>query len=170
MEKSASKVPVSIILLLSGIAIAILMKAAGPDDGTIYTIGTIAYALMIAAGLAGIFTTKTEIPENKEVKSAEPANMRWIANALFILCAFEAAILICSKTVTTWWWMLQIHIIINFIIAVVMHWYCSKEKSEQKKKAAEEEKINDIVNLISNLEITITCHESGDDEEQSKTV
>ena len=51
-----------------------------------------------------------------------------------------------------------------------MHWYCSKEKSEQKKKAAEEEKINDIVNLISNLEITITCHESGDDEEQSKTV
>lgn len=180
MEKSLSKFPVSIILLLAGITISILLMVVEPDDDKIYFIGTITYILLITASIVGIFTTKTDNPKVKkeeqvidekyQKKYDELRDLKWIANALFILCAFEAVILVCVELGDSLWGLLQINFGINFIAAFVMRMSISKEKSKLEKQMKEDEKVNGIINILSNLEISISCEGNDEDEEQSKSM
>ena len=180
MEKDLSKFPVSIILLFAGITISILLMVVEPDDDTIYFIGTIMSVLMITASFVSIFRTKTENPENMkedkvidekyQKKFDELNNQKSTANALFILCVLEVVILVCFELGDSWWWFLQVHIFINFIVAFVMRMSISKEKSELEKQMKEDEKVNGIINLLSNLEITVSCEGNDEDEEQSKSM
>lgn len=180
MEKGLSKEVVYLILILAGIAIGILVLFTEPEDNTIWTIGSITYLLMIAAGLVGILSTKAEEPqEKKEVKVidekyqkkfAKLREAKWTANALFILSAIEGVIVVCCELGDSLWWLLQGHMDINVFIAILMRMSISKGMSDLKKQMDEEETADSIIHLLNNLEVTITRYEDNQGEHQDGTI
>lgn len=180
MEKDQFKGSVGVILLLSGIAIGVLRAIIEPNNETVDTIGIIVATLMISAALACIFTTKTDITENKKEETVidekyvkqfnEARDLKWIANGLFILCAIDVVIMQWSEIGSKWWWLLQCTFILNFILAFVMRMISSKMRSNLKKQMEEDEKAKALIDLLNNMSITMTNHEDDKGEEYPKSM
>ena len=180
MEKEQWKATAAIISLLSGIAIAILNTIVEPDNITVDTILDVAYVLMITVSLFCTFTIKTDEPVKKKEDTVidekyvkqfnEARDLKWIANSLFISCAIEAVIMQWCEIGSKWWWLLQGTFILNFILAFLLRMTSSQIKADLKKQMEEDKNTKALIDLLSNMTITITFHEDDKDNEYPKSM